>query len=203
MVHQPACEPDRPAIGPIPHPPRRHQAPQALRRRPNRHTGAVTDNSARAIAAADALGLTYQVTRHGPVRSLEEAAAARGLTPHQVVKTMVVRVAEGDHRFVLVPGDREIAWPKLRALLGVSRLSMPSADAAYEVTGFVRGTITPLGSRTPLPVIADASVTGTVSVGGGAPGVALTVDAAELVRALDATVADVTGPADDPGVQPG
>ena len=28
---------------------------------------------------ADELGLTYRVTRHGPVRSLEEAAAARGL----------------------------------------------------------------------------------------------------------------------------
>ena len=155
----------------------------------------MTDNSERAIAAADELGLTYEVTRHGPVRSLEEAAAVRGLTPHEIVKTMVVRVAEGDHRFVLVPGDREIAWPKLRALLGVNRLSMPSAEAAYDVTGYVRGTITPLGSSEALPVIADASVTGTVSIGGGAHGVALTVDAAELLQALDATIADVTDPA--------
>jgi Cys-tRNA(Pro) deacylase len=147
----------------------------------------------RVVGAADALGLAYTVTRHGPVRSLAEAAAARGLEPHQVVKTMVVRVAEGDHRFVLVPGDREIAWPKLRTLLGVNRLSMPPADAAYDVTGFVRGTITPLGSRTPLPVIADASLHGPISIGGGAHGVALTVDAADLVDALGATVADVTG----------
>jgi Cys-tRNA(Pro) deacylase len=154
-----------------------------------------TDNSARALAAADALGLEYAVTRHGPVRSLEEAAAARGIEPRQIVKTMVVRVSDGDHRLVLVPGDREIAWPKLRALLDVNRLSMPSADAAYDVTGYVRGTITPLGTSTPLPVIADAAVTGTVSIGGGAQGVALTVDAAALVEALGATVADVTEPA--------
>ena len=152
------------------------------------------DNSARAIAAADALGLEYEVTRHGPVRSLEEAAAARGIAPRQIVKTMVVRVSEDDHRFVLVPGDREIAWPKLRALLGVNRLSMPSADGAREVTGYVRGTITPLGSHTALPVIADAAVAGTISIGGGAHGVALTVQADDLVAALDATVADVTGP---------
>jgi Cys-tRNA(Pro) deacylase len=150
------------------------------------------DNSGRAIAAADALGLAYAVTRHGPVRSLEEAATERGVAPHQIVKTMVVRVSEGDHRFVLVPGDREIAWPKLRALLGVNRVSMPSAEAAYDVTGYVRGTITPLGSATPLPVIADESITGRVSIGAGAPGVALTVDADELVAALGATVADVT-----------
>ena len=93
---------------------------------------------------------------------------------------------------MLVPGDREIAWPKLRALLGANRLSMPAAEAAREVTGYVRGTITPLGSRTTLPVIADAAVQGRVSVGGGAPGVALTVDAGQLVDALGATVADVT-----------
>jgi Cys-tRNA(Pro) deacylase len=153
-----------------------------------------SDQSARAVAAAEALGFAFEVTRHGPVRSLEEAARARGLSPHQVVKTMVVRVSDGDHRFVLVPGDREIAWPKLRALLGVSRLSMPPADAAYEVTGYVRGTITPLGSRTPLPVIADSSLEGTISIGGGAHGVALTVDTSELVAALGATVADVTEP---------
>lgn len=151
-----------------------------------------TDDTARVRAAADALGLAYAVTRHGPVSSMAEAAAARGVAPAQIVKTMVVRVTEGDHRFVLVPGDREIAWPKLRALLGVNRLSMPSADEAHAVTGYVRGTITPLGSRTPLPVIADAAVTGTVSIGGGAHGVALTVDAAALVEALGATVADVT-----------
>jgi len=155
----------------------------------------VGDQSARVTAAADELGLAYEVIRHGPVRSLPEAAAARGVEPHQLLKTMVVRVADGDHRFVLVPGDREIAWPKLRALLGVSRLSMPSAEVALEVTGYVRGTITPLGSATTLPVVADASIGGRVSIGGGAHGVALNVDAAELVSALGAVVADVTEPA--------
>ncbi len=154
----------------------------------------MTDNSARALAAADDLGLHYEVTRHGPVRSLAEAAAARGVTPSAVVKTLVVRLTDEDFRLVLVPGDREISWPKLRALLGVSRLSMPPADVALAVTGYVRGTITPLGSTTPWPVVADASMTGAVSLGAGAHGVAVTVDATELVSALGAVVADVTEP---------
>ncbi|MEP9365089.1 YbaK/EbsC family protein [Nocardioides sp. CN2-186] len=152
----------------------------------------MSDTADRAITAAVALGVAHTVTRHGAVGSLAEAAAARGVEPRQIVKTMVVRVSEGDHRFVLVPGDREIAWPKLRALLGVNRVSMPSAEAAYDVTGYVRGTITPLGSASPLPVIADASIQGEISIGAGAPGVALTVDAGELLGALGATVADVT-----------
>ena len=43
-------------------------------------------------------------------------------------------------------------------------------------------------------VIADERVTGTVSLGGGAHGVSLTLEAADLVTALDAEVADVTKP---------
>ncbi len=148
----------------------------------------------RAISAAEELGLVFEVIRHGPVRSLPEAAAARGVERSQVLKTLVVRLADDDYRFVLVPGDREISWPKLRKLLGVNRMSMPSAEVALAVTGYPRGTITPLGSTRPWPVVADATVSGRVSLGGGAPGVTLMVDAAALVAALGATVADVTEP---------
>ena len=155
---------------------------------------AMADRAERAIAAAESLGLNFTVVRHGPVRSLAEAAAARGVEPSAVVKTMVVRITDDDFRFVLVPGDREIAWPKLRALLGVSRLSMPDAEAAHRATGYERGTITPLGSTHAWPVIADERVAGTVSLGGGAHGVALSVDGTAIAEALDATVADVTDP---------
>ncbi|ONI67320.1 hypothetical protein BWI15_29720 [Kribbella sp. ALI-6-A] len=146
----------------------------------------------RATEAADTLGLAYEETRHGRVNSLEEAAAARGIEPAKLIKTIVVRLADDDYRFVLVPGDREIAWPKLRTLLGVNRISMPSADTAFDVTGYVRGTITPLGSTHDWPVIADERITGTISIGGGDHGVGLTVDADALLKAVNATVADVT-----------
>ncbi|MFW6204421.1 MAG: aminoacyl-tRNA deacylase [Actinomycetota bacterium] len=140
-----------------------------------------------------ASGVRHEVVRHGPVNSLEEAAAARGVAPAAVIKTIVVRRGEDDYLFVLVPGDRTIAWPKLRALLGVSRLSMPDAAAARDATGYERGTITPFGSLRPWPVIADTRVAGgEVSIGGGAPGVSARMDGDDLVRVLDATVADVT-----------
>ncbi|MBB1482400.1 YbaK/EbsC family protein [Tessaracoccus sp. MC1865] len=140
-------------------------------------------------------GIDHTVTRHGRVRSLAEAAAARGVEPRDIIKTMVVRRGEGDHLLALVPGDRTISWPKLRALLGVSRLSMPDADAALEVTGFERGTITPFGTKTPLPVVADELVRGrTVSIGAGEHGVAATIDGDALIAHFDATVADITEP---------
>lgn len=153
-------------------------------------------STSRVEAALTHLGVPYRVVRHGPVSSLAEAAVARGISPGALVKTMVVRRAADDYLLVLVPGDRAIAWPKLRTLLGVSRLSMPDADTAFEVTGYRRGTITPLGTTTPLPVVADSRVTGEISIGGGDHGVGMTLDAAALLAALDATVADVTEPAD-------
>lgn len=42
----------------------------------------------RARAALDDAGIDYTIARHGPVRSLVEAAEARGVAPKQVVKTL-------------------------------------------------------------------------------------------------------------------
>jgi Cys-tRNA(Pro)/Cys-tRNA(Cys) deacylase len=149
----------------------------------------------RALAAVRAAGLEHRVIRHGPVRSLAEAAHARGVEPAAVVKTLVVRRADDDFLFVLVPGDRTIAWPKLRAVLGVSRLSMPDAETALAATGYERGTITPFGSTTAWPVVADERLLGhEVTLGGGAHGVAVAVAADAAVAALSATVADITDP---------
>jgi len=146
----------------------------------------------RALAALRESGIAYTVTRHGPVGSLEEAAAARGVRPGDIVKTLVVRRADEDYLYVLVPGDRQFSWPKLRLQLGTSRLSMPDADGAYAATGYVRGTITPFGATRAWPVIADTSVAGRmVSMGAGAHGVAVTVDGDDVIRVLGATVADI------------
>ncbi len=146
-----------------------------------------------AEAALRRLGIEHAITRHGPVASLAEAAAARGVDPGDIVKTIVVRRGADDFLFVLLPGDREISWPKLRALLGVNRLSLPDAATAKQVTGYERGTITPFGATHAWPVIADASLAGRrVSMGGGAPGVAVALAADDALRALDAMIADVT-----------
>ncbi|GHS85968.1 hypothetical protein AGMMS50218_04820 [Actinomycetota bacterium] len=151
------------------------------------------DRAQRALADA---GIEHEIVRHGPASSLAEAAALRGIEPAGIVKTLVVRRGDDDYLFVLVPGDRTISWPKLRALLGVSRLSMPDAATARDVTGYERGTITPFGSLHAWPVVADSRVPGRpVSIGGGGHGVGVNVAGDDLVRVLSAQVADVTEPA--------
>lgn len=149
-----------------------------------------------ALTAAEASGLPYRVIRHGPAASLAEAARLRDVTPAGVIKTLVVRRADDDYVFVLVPGDRAISWPKLRKLLGVSRLSLPSAEVARQATGYERGTITPFGASTAWPVVADEQVRGhEITLGAGQHGVALAVPADDTLRFLHATVADISEPA--------
>lgn len=151
----------------------------------------------RAEAALAASGMPYRMVRHGPVASIAEAAAARGVEVRDLIKTIVVRRRAGEFLFVLVPGDRTISWPKLRAHLGVSRLTMPDAEVAREVTGYERGTITPFGSTTAWPVVADATIPcRTVSIGAGGHGVAAILSSDDLIAATGAEVADITEPAE-------
>ena len=130
----------------------------------------------------------------GHVTSVSEAATACGVRPDQVVKTLVVRRGEEDYVLVLVPGDRSLSWPKLRALLGVNRMTLPDADEALAATGYARGTITPLGLD--LPVVADERIRGAeITLGTGQRNTVVAVDADAVIDAYAAVVADVTSDA--------
>ena len=151
----------------------------------------------RFLADAAARGLEVELVERLAAQSLEEAAAILGITPADIVKSLVVKHKDGSFPFALVPGDRQISWPKLRQLIGVNKLSLPSADVALAATGYERGTITPLGSTSAWPVYADSTITGRrISMGAGEHGYSAFVDADALTAALGAVVADITELAD-------
>lgn len=143
-------------------------------------------------AAAGALGLAVEVVERPEANSLEEAASVLGLQPDDIVKSLVVKRHDGGFLFALIPGDRQIAWPKLRAAVGVNKLQMPPADEALAATGYERGTITPIGAAGSWPVFADVSIVGRrVAMGAGAHGYSAFVDADALITAYGATVAEI------------
>ena len=152
------------------------------------------DDTTAAMHAAEAAGIPHRVVRTEPAGSAEEAAALQGIPLDALLRTIVVRRGADDYLFVLVPAGRQFDWPKLRAHLGVTRLSLPDADEAQRITGYVRYTITPFGSTRALPVLVDASVLAqpVVSVGGGIRGTNLHLAPGDLVAALDAEVVDLT-----------
>lgn len=149
-----------------------------------------------AVRALGEAGVPHRVVVTEPARDAEESARFQGIELGQLLRTIVVRRGADDYLFVLVPGGRRFDWPKLRAHLGVSRLSLPNADEAKAVTGYERGAITPFGAIHAWPVIADASVkdVNAVAIGGGRRGVNVHLTPQDLIAATKADVVDVTTP---------
>ncbi len=76
-------------------------------------------------------------------------------------------------------------------MLGVSRLSMPDAKTALAVTGYQRGTISPLGLG--LPVIVDELLVGhSITLGSGQVGTIIGLQADDVIATFGAVVADVS-----------
>ncbi len=147
----------------------------------------------RFLSDARARGLQVEVRERPDAGSIEEAAAVQGIEVRTIVKTLVVKRGDGTFLFALVPGDRQIAWKKLRAVVGVNRLQLPDSEQALAATGYERGTITPVGSTTAWPVFVDESVVGRrIAMGSGARGRTAWLNADDLITAYDATVADIT-----------
>ncbi len=147
--------------------------------------------------AASARGLDIEIRERPVARSLAEAAEILGISPAGIVKTLVVKRSDDTFLFALVPGDRAISWPKLRAIVGVNKLQLPDPGRALEATGYERGTIVPIGSSHDWPVYADEQIVGQrIAMGAGAHGYSLFVDADDLIAAYGATVADISQPAE-------
>ncbi|MFB8387667.1 aminoacyl-tRNA deacylase [Microbacterium sp. NPDC055910] len=186
----------------------------------------MTDPLARVREAASARGLEIELRERPAAKSLPEAAALLGVKPADIVKTLVVKrpstgsgnatrsgnatgsgsatgseAATGsgntpEFLYALVPGDRSISWPKLRAVVGVNKLALPDPDVALAATGYERGTIVPIGAQGDWPVFADESIVGRrIAMGAGAHGYSLFVDADALIAAFDATIADISSEA--------
>lgn len=147
-----------------------------------------------AIDAVQAAGLPHEIVRTERAGSAEEAATLQGIPLGALLRTIVVRRSDDDYLFVLVPAGRRFDWPRLRAHLGVRRLTLPDAEEARAATGYERYTITPFGSSRPWPVLLDAAALefDRVSVGGGAFGVNLHLAPGDLVRHLSADVVHVS-----------
>lgn len=144
--------------------------------------------------ALSAANIPHTIFRHlGPVHSLEQAAAERGQTPAQVVRSILFRLGRakegdgsGDFAMVLMAGPGQIAWKALRQHFGQSRLTMATPEEVLAVTGYPIGAVAPFGMPTQLPVLVDESVTAQreISLGSGLRGTTIILAVADLLTAL-------------------
>jgi Cys-tRNA(Pro)/Cys-tRNA(Cys) deacylase len=121
-----------------------------------------------------------------------EAAAALGVPPGQLFKTLVVSV-DGTLAVGVVPVAGSLDLKAIAAALGGKRAALAEPAAAERATGYVTGGISPLGHRSRLPVVVDSSAADweTVYVSAGRRGLQMALAPADLVRAAGATLAPI------------
>jgi Cys-tRNA(Pro)/Cys-tRNA(Cys) deacylase len=121
-----------------------------------------------------------------------KAAAALGLDPHRVFKTLFVAV---DGRLVVgvVPVSGQLDLKAAAAATGGKKAVMADPHEAERASGYVVGGISPIAQRKAHPTLLDESALGfpTVFVSGGRRGMDLEIAPGDLVRATSATVARI------------
>lgn len=125
----------------------------------------------------------------------EEAAAALGVDPARVLKTLVAEV-DGAPLLAVVPVALRLDLRALAAARGGRRAVMCAPKTAERLTGGVVGAISPLGLRRPLPVLLDASAADhpAVLVSAGRRGLDVELAPADLLRLAGASYAPVGRP---------
>lgn len=146
-----------------------------------------------ALAAAG-IAFTVHEYAHDPSAASygEEAAAALGLDPACVLKTLLALV-DGELAVGIVPVSGQLDLKALAAARGGKRAEMAPAALAERTTGYVVGGISPIGQRRALPTVIEetAILHDRVYVSGGRRGLDLGLDPRDLVAVTSATLAPI------------
>lgn len=102
--------------------------------------------------------IAFREAEHGPTRTSEESAAARGESMSIGAKALLLKTDDVFRLFVL-PADRKLNSSAIRHRLGVKRTRFASLDELKELTGLVPGSVPPFGEPIlPFELYADEAV---------------------------------------------
>lgn len=150
----------------------------------------------RATATLSTAGIGYALHPydHDPRAEAfgDEAAAALGIAPERIFKTLIASV-DGALVCAVVPVAGRLDLKALAAAVGAKRAELADPAAAARATGYVVGGISPIGQKTGLPVVVDETVElfDTVFVSAGKRGLQVELAPADLIRVTGARVAAV------------
>jgi Cys-tRNA(Pro)/Cys-tRNA(Cys) deacylase len=126
--------------------------------------------------------------------SAESVAKKVGLPPEQVFKTLVAR---GDKTGVLIaciPGNSELDLKAIATISGNRKVEMVHVKEIQELTGYIRGGVSPIGTKKRYPFFLDE--TGMkfpfISISAGARGSQIFVSPNDLIKALDMKLSKIT-----------
>lgn len=148
-------------------------------------------------AHLDRLGVPYRRASFPTTteKGAANVAAALGWRERQMVKTLVFETGDGRRALVMLGGDQNAVSGLLKKALGSRDVRMASAEAVVETTGYVIGSIPPVGWQPPGFVsLLERSLLDEpeLGVGTGQWGEEVLIAPADLVRASGARVVNLT-----------
>ena len=152
--------------------------------------GRIKTNAARLL---DQAGVRYELREYEVDEadlSASHVAEAVGLPPEQVFKILVVR---GDRTGVLlacIPGNGELDLKALAAASGNKKVELVPVKEVLGLTGYIRGGVSPIGTKKPYPVYLDISAGNwdRISVSAGQRGSQLLINPNDLSRFVEAAL---------------
>ncbi|MGZ3605853.1 MAG: Cys-tRNA(Pro) deacylase [Thermodesulfobacteriota bacterium] len=125
--------------------------------------------------------------------SAESVARKVGLPPEQVFKTLVAR---GDKTGVLmtcIPGNAELDLKAIAGVSGNKKVEMVPVKEIQPLTGYIRGGVSPIGTKKHYPIFLDQSATRFpfISISAGARGSQIFISPGDLINVLNMTVCEI------------
>ncbi|MGI8458231.1 MAG: Cys-tRNA(Pro) deacylase [Propionibacteriaceae bacterium] len=125
-----------------------------------------------------------------------EAADALGVDPTTIFKTLIAEVSttRGPELIcAVVPVAGHLDLKALATSVGAKKATMADPEAAVRSTGYVLGGISPVGQRSRLRTVLDASADGrpTIMVSAGRRGQQVELAPADLITVTGAVVAPI------------
>lgn len=155
--------------------------------------GSKKTNAARIL---DSAGVKYEILTH-PIDS-EDLSADRvaellGVDVAVLYKTLVLNGDRSGIIVSLVAGDDELDLKKVAKVSGNKRVTMLPLRQLEQVTGYIRGGCSPIGMKHSFPLFVDSSAVerDTILVNAGSRGVQLKLNPTDIIKLLDAEVADL------------
>lgn len=156
-------------------------------------------SATQATLVLDAAGIAYRLLSyaHDPAnrRYGDEAAAALGLDPLRVFKTLVVDGGGPRPQLAVavVPVGGELDLKAMAAELGLKKANLADPQIAARSTGYIVGGISPIGQKHPLPTLIDetAQLWETINVSAGRRGLQVELSPADLVQVTGGRFADI------------
>ncbi len=152
-----------------------------------------------ATRALDAAGVPYTLRpyHHDPDTTGygDEAAAALGVDPRRIFKTLLVDLTSGSAELAVavVPVAGHLGLKQFAAAVGAKKASLTDKALVARSTGYVLGGVSPLGQRNRLPTVIDetAQLWDSICVSAGKRGLQLEVAPADLKAVTGAEFADI------------